>query len=460
MAGDRHRPPPPQVAVVMVPLPAQGHLNQLLHLSRLIAAYSIPVHYVSTAAHLRQAKLRLHGWHPATVHFHDFPIPKFESPIPDPNAAIKFPSHLQPLFRTAASHLRQPLAALVRRLALSSRRVAVIHDSVMSSAVQDVAAVPNAECYTFHPISAFCAFWYFYDSLQKPFPVDNVDAQLVPSLQDCFPSEFLDLVQSEQIHLRSSSGNLFNSCRITEGPFLDLIDKLFEHENQLKCWALGPFNPVVINPPENGSRHACLKWLDGQAPKSVVYVSFGTTVSLPEEQIAAVAAGLEESGLKFVWALRDADRGELEMDCGNGRIKDLKLGFSERGILVRDWAPQLEILRHPAIGGFLSHCGWNSCTESLSAGVAVAAWPMHSDQPRNAVLMTEVLKVGVVARDWAERREIVPAGRVSAALRRLMEDEALRRRAEEVGVSVRDAVLREGGATRREMDAFVTHIRR
>ncbi|KAI7991774.1 Zeatin O-glucosyltransferase [Camellia lanceoleosa] len=85
----------------MVPFPAQGHLNQLLQLSRLLSSSSyhhhIPIHYVGCAAHNRQAKLRVHGWDPISssnnnnIHFHDFPNPHFLSPPPNPNASIKFP---------------------------------------------------------------------------------------------------------------------------------------------------------------------------------------------------------------------------------------------------------------------------------------------------------------------------------------------------------------------------------
>lgn len=43
--------------------------------------------------------------------------------------------------------------------------------------------------------------------------------------------------------------------------------------------------------------------------------------------------------------------------------------------------------------------------ESISLGVPVATWPMHSDQPRNAFLITEVLKIGLVVNDWEHRDE-------------------------------------------------------
>ena len=141
-------------------------------------------------------------------------------------------------------------------------------------------------------------------------------------------------------------------------------------------------------------------------------------------------------------------------------------GFEERtegrGIIVRDWAPQLEILGHSSTGGFMSHCGWNSCIESISMGVPVAAWPMHSDQPRNAILLEKVLKIGLKVRDWSKQNELVTSITVENAVRRLMdsaEGEEMWQTAKLLSKAVKDSVM-EGGVSRLEMDSFIAHIRR
>ncbi|CAA0830380.1 UDP-glycosyltransferase 73B4 [Striga hermonthica] len=128
----------------------------------------------------------------------------------------------------------------------------------------------------------------------------------------------------------------------------------------------------------------------------------------------------------------------------------------------RGWAPQPRILDHEAVGGFVSHCGWNSCVESIVGGVAVAAWPMHADQPANATLVVGVLGMGIVVNEWAGRAELVRAEAVEDAVRRLMgpgEGERVRRRAEDVGKMVR-AATKKGGSSRLEMDSFIAHINR
>ncbi|KAL0334316.1 UNVERIFIED_CONTAM: Zeatin O-glucosyltransferase [Sesamum angustifolium] len=110
----------------------------------------------------------------------------------------------------------------------------------------------------------------------------------------------------------------------------------------------------------------------------------------------------------------------------------------------------------------MSHCGWNSCIESISMGVPIATWPMHSDQPINAVFVTKVLRIGVEVKDWARRDEVVPSSTVENALRRLMasdEGDEMRKRAQELGAAVRNSVM-EGGSSSKEMDSFITHITR
>ncbi|KAK8609177.1 hypothetical protein V6N13_025484 [Hibiscus sabdariffa] len=449
------------VAVVMVPFPAQGHLNQLLHLCRFILSYGIPVHYVGTSTHNRQAKARVQGWDPlavASFHFHDCQVPPFSCPPPNPDATIKFPSHLQPCF-DACWHLRKPVAQLLGTLSSRARKVIIIHDSMMGSVVQDVGSIPNAESYALHTVSAFTLFFFMWESMGKP----QVDAEIpdVPSLEGCFTKDFSDFIAMQHKYLNVNAGSIYNTSKVIEGTYLELLR---EHIRGRQHWALGPLNPLRV-PEKNsssGSRHHCLEWLDKQAINSVLYVSFGTTTTMGDEQIQELAIGLRRSNQKFIWVLRDADRG----DVFNGEVRspEIPKGYDDsakdKGLVVRDWAPQLEILAHAAIGGFVSHCGWNSCMESITMGVPIGAWPMHSDQPRNAVLITKLLKVGITVRDWAHRDDIVTAALVENAVRRLMaskEGDEVRKRAAELGGAVRQSVG-EGEIFSEEWDSFITHI--
>ncbi|KAL8459931.1 hypothetical protein ACS0TY_031729 [Phlomoides rotata] len=455
----------PKIAVVMVPLPAQGHLNQLLNLSRIISAANIPVHYIGGATHVRQAKLRVHGgWDPASnpnIQFHEFSTPPFNNPPPNPHSQTKFPVQLLPSL-SASTRLRHPVFTFVNTISSKYSRVVVIFDSLMSYVVQDIDSVPNVESYCFRSVSAFTVYSIYWDAAGRPDLLGEARIMNeIPSMEGIFPPEFKEFSVLQRGSKKIFSGDLFNSSRAIEGVYLDLLETE-KKSGAEKTWALGPFNPFVFQ--AKNERHKCLEWLDKQEVNSVIFVSFGTTSSLSDEQVQEMAFGLERSGHKFIWVVRDADKGDIF--TGEVRRGELPEGFEERvrerGMVVRDWAPQLEILGHCSTGGFMSHCGWNSTTESISMGVPIAAWPMHSDQPGNAFLVTKVLRIGVEVVDWGRRDGVVMSERVENVVRKLMgteEGEEMRRRAEELGVAVRNSVM-EGGSRSKEMDSFITHITR
>ncbi|XP_047324388.1 zeatin O-xylosyltransferase-like [Impatiens glandulifera] len=446
--------------MLIVPFTAQSHLNQALQLSFLISSnYQIEVHYAASSKHNRQVKHRLTGGEDRSssdllskIHFHDLPMPHFLSPLPNPNSATKYPAHLQPSF-DATLHLRHPVGALLRQLSATARRLVVIHDTLMSFVVQDVADIPNAESYNFRCVSAFstCCMKSLYKG------------ESIPPLEECFVTDEilkLSAVQSEFIKIKQ--GDILNTSRQMESSYLDLVAKNEPNVNN-KQWAIAPLiNHVRTINPTGGNE--CLLWLEKQPPKSVMYVSFGSTISMTDEQIEALALGLKESKQRFLWVLRDADKA----DIFTGEVRNLKLpnGFEESvketGLVVRDWAPQMEILGHRSVGGFMSHCGWNSCLESLSLGVPIAAWPMHSDQPYNALFISDILKVGIEVREWADKSEVVSSCTIKRAVEVLMdskEGEEIRKRAEELGGVLRDAT-EEGGVSKLEMDSFIAHITR
>lgn len=343
----------------------------------------------------------------------------------------------------------------------------VINDSGMSWVVQDAVSIPNTECYCFHTISVFTALSFACETTKKllPSPVAEIIAELPPR-ENTFDSETIEYIKMQRESRNFYSVGLHNSCKEIEGVFIDLL----EEQRENKQWPTGPLNPVKISKKKSSEQtHECFSWLDKQDLNSVIYVSFGSTTTLSKEQINELAFGLEQSEQKFIWVLRGADKkgGDNIENVERGSNFDLPEGFEERikdkgvGFIEKNWAPQLEILAHGSTGGFMSHCGWNSCIESISMGVPMAAWPIHSDQPRNTVLITKVLKIGIIVRDWENRDELVSAAKIENAVRNLMgsaEGEELRRRVTELSSAVKKSVM--NGASRKEMDSFVAHITR
>lgn len=475
------------VIVIMVPFSLQSHMNQLLQLSCLISSYNVPVHYLGSTFCNSQVRNRVHGGsnpvdqYLSKIHFHDFPIPPYvyeDEDGSDSNSSDNF----LPCFHVT-EHLRQPFFALLQQLSSKARRVVIIHDVLTSSAVQDARSVANAESYTFNCASAFNIFSHYWEEMGKPsqiggheisIPINNL---YLPSVLEGLTPESIRKMDHEYQFLGSRSGELYNTSRSIEGNFLGLLSKLTEttisNEKKINIWAMGPLNPVTISSKvsSTGRRDKCLEWLDNQKPNSVMYICFGTTISMTNDQIEQVAVGLEQSGTKFIWVFRDADKGD---HCTRARAccrsPSLPQGFEERvegegmGMVVRGWAPQPQILGHPSTGGFMSHCGWNSCMESIGMGVPIAAWPMHSDQPRNAILITLLLKVGVSVGDWDQiaKKQLVSSSMISKSVRTLMasdEGDEMRKRAADLGAALRTSTG-EGGVSRMEWDSFVKHILR
>ncbi|KAM0911129.1 hypothetical protein ACQ4PT_013717 [Festuca glaucescens] len=192
---------------------------------------------------------------------------------------------------------------------------------------------------------------------------------------------------------------------------------------------------------------------------SVVYVSFGSGGALSVEQTAELAAGLAASGHRFLWVVRMPSLDGRSQPFGAGGDDDdplawLPEGFQQRiegrGLAVAAWAPQVRVLSHRATAGFVSRCGWNSTLEDAVAGVPMVAWPLHTEQSMNALLLEESL--GVALRPRArEDGGVVAREEVTAAVKELMEGEngrAVRRRAEELQQAAARALSPEGSLCR------------
>lgn len=182
-----------------------------------------------------------------------------------------------------------------------------------------------------------------------------------------------------------------------------------------------------------------------------------------------IALGLERSGQRFIWLLRHADASDYSEGGEFCKTPQLPQGFEERiegrGTIIRDdWVPQLKILGHPLTGGFLSHCGWNSCIESISMSLPIAAWPMHTEQPLNAILLIErVLRIGVLVRECTiQIGEIVISEAIENAVKTLMaspEGHEMRQRAEKLGTAVQKSVKKDGDVVA-EIASIIAYISR
>ncbi|KAI7740169.1 hypothetical protein M8C21_020601 [Ambrosia artemisiifolia] len=200
-----------------------------------------------------------------------------------------------------------------------------------------------------------------------------------------------------------------NFCVLME-TFEELEGSLIQYMCQIcPIRAVGPlFKNPLLESSTNMSGDLikaddCLDWLDSKQPSSVVYVSFGSVVSLSQDQVNELAYGVLNSGLSFLWVARMGA-------TSTGVSGELPKGFveeaGERGMVVQ-WSPQARVLTHPAVSCFVTHCGWNSTMEALSSGVPVVAFPHWGDQVTNAKYLVDEWKVGIrMGRGEAEDRVI------------------------------------------------------
>ncbi|KAK2435877.1 UDP-Glycosyltransferase superfamily protein [Trifolium repens] len=186
------------------------------------------------------------------------------------------------------------------------------------------------------------------------------------------------------------------------------------------------------SPHEN---HNCISWLNNKERKSVLYVSLGSIASWEEKELTEVACGLANSKQNFLWVIRPETVKDVSAWL-ESLSEDVKVGIAERGYVVK-WAPQSEVLAHEAVGGFWSHCGWNSTLESLCEGVPIICQPSFGDQRVNTRLLSHVWKVGL---EWCN---VIERDEIERVVRRLMvnqEGEEMRQRATELKHEIKMAV--------------------
>ena len=272
--------------------------------------------------------------------------------------------------------------------------------------------------------------------------------------------EFADLMNEAYESESRSYGTLCNSFHELEGDY----EHLYRSTKGIKCWSVGPVsawahkgNEEKINKGQKedlAQDSEWLHWLNNKEKKSVLYVSFGSLTRLPQAQIVEIAHGLENSGCSFIWVARKKDKN----DKGQIFLQEFeeKMKKSKRGFIIWNWAPQVMILNHPAVGGIVTHCGWNSILESVSAGLPMITWPMFAEQFYNEKLLVDVLKIGVSVgakenKFWTSLGEDAMVGReeIAKAVVELMGKEEsieMRRRARELGDASKKTT-EEGGSS-------------
>ncbi|XP_024521123.1 UDP-glycosyltransferase 86A2 [Selaginella moellendorffii] len=413
--------------VVLVPYPAQGHIPPMIHLARKLAANEIIVTLVNVdSVH----KMLLKQW--------SCP-PGSDIRLEQVECGLKLPAGVdasclenpEALF-DAVDSLKAPVEELVREL--TPTPCCIIADFFLGWPLE-LARTLGTGCAIYWPGNAAWSSLHHHMKLLeahgdlfcqgKPkflsVVVNQVceihagereEDRIITYIPGVPGLEYGDLPEYFKRKLGTPSRRLlfdYDQDRMKHCEWI-LVNSMAELEPETfhamqaalpasKFAAIGPLFPVShhespaalkgvsLRDEEDG----CLKWLDTRAESSVLYVSFGSISVLSEDTFQEIAAGLEASEQAFLWVNRE------DLVKRSATHDEFYAGFLERtreqGMVV-SWAPQVRVLAHSSIGGFLSHCGWNSTLESICYGVPLLGWPCHSEQRTNAKLVEEDWRVG------------------------------------------------------------------
>ncbi|KAL4022579.1 hypothetical protein IC575_016317 [Cucumis melo] len=250
---------------------------------------------------------------------------------------------------------------------------------------------------------------------------------------------------------------------IIVNTFAELEPYAFSSSSEDGIPPIYPVGPVldlesVNRPTPNENQSSEIRvWLDNQPPSSVVFLCFGSRGCFSQPQVVEIANGLESSGVRFLWSLRRPPPPHKKFESPSDYADPddvLPKGFQERVKgkgKVCGWVRQVDVLAHKAIGGFVSHCGWNSVLESIWHAVPLVTWPQYAEQQLNAFKLVRELGIAVeLTMDYhRETESLVTADQIERAVHRLMDgDEAgeVRKRMEEISKKSREALVPGGSS--------------
>ncbi|KAF8017352.1 hypothetical protein BT93_H2520 [Corymbia citriodora subsp. variegata] len=195
----------------------------------------------------------------------------------------------------------------------------------------------------------------------------------------------------------------------------------------------------------------CLKWLDQQPHKSVVYVAFGSFTVFDQIQFQELALGLELCNRPFLWVVRP----DITEEKDDAYPKGFEERISGRGKLV-GWAPQQKVLAHPAIACFVSHCGWNSTMEGASNGIPFLCWPYFADQFLNESYICDLWRVGL--RFDRHESGIIRREEIKRKVDQLLDDHNFGKRASDIKEKLANGI-EEGGESDKNFSNFVQWLK-
>ncbi|KAA8545846.1 hypothetical protein F0562_020703 [Nyssa sinensis] len=470
-----------QLHVLFFPFMAHGHMIPTLDMAKLFALRGVKPTIITTALNAPIFTKTIDRIKNLGIEISLIVIrfPALEAGLPEgcENADQVHSEEMISKFFKATGMLQEQLEHVLRE----TRPDCLVADMFFPWAT-DVAAKFNIPRLIFHGTSFFalCAS----ETIRLYEPQKSVSSDSEHFILPRFPHEIkltrMQLAGHDREHGDTYLSKVFIQVKESEltsygvivNSFYELEPAYADHYRMVlgrKAWHIGPLSLCNREVEDKGQRgkeaaidkHDCLTWLDSKKPDSVLYVCFGSMPNFTDAQLYEIAKGLEASGQQFIWVVRRGEKEEEENE------KWQPEGFEERmkgkGLIIRGWAPQVLVLDHEAVGGFVTHCGWNSVLEGVSAGLPMVTWPLFAEQFYNEKLVTEILKIGlsIGAHEWTRKAtDGIEREAIEKAAKQIMvgeEAEEMRSRARAFKDTARKAV-EEGGSSYTDLNTLIEEL--
>ncbi|MED6185519.1 hypothetical protein PIB30_057897 [Stylosanthes scabra] len=450
--------------VLMVSLPLQGHINPMLKLAKRLISKGVHVTIATTEDRL----FRKHNSDASSeirLEFFSDGL-SFDFERNDPNSLIN----------SVETKGRRNLSTLVTNLTKAQDYSCVITNPFFPWAI-DIAAEHGIPCaLLWIQASAVFSIYYRYFKSTDVFPNledPNEKVNLIPGLPTLHVRDLPSfMLPSSPEHFTRLLKHLYKSLDKVQWVF---GTSFFEAEEEIvkSMVSLTPFYPIgpLVSPfllgetETNGvsvdmweAEDSCIEWLNNKPPSSVIYVSFGSLIVLSNEKIKNIATALKNSNKPFLWVLNPgAERSNNKEDGADELVCEI-LKETKGKCLVVKWCNQERVLLNPSVACFVSHCGWNSTLEALVTGVPIIGCPDWTDQPTNAILISDVFKNGVQAKSGEDG--VISAQELERCIWEVMEGpnaEELKNRAMEMKDLGRKA-LQKGGSSDKHISQFINDM--
>uniref|UniRef100_A0A2N9EFL6 Glycosyltransferase n=1 Tax=Fagus sylvatica TaxID=28930 RepID=A0A2N9EFL6_FAGSY len=449
---------------VLLSSPGTGHLIPVLELgNRLVTHHNFTVTIFVVSSHMSPAESQVlqSSLTPKLCDIIELP-PVDISGLVEPNAAVV--TLLAVMMREVRSSLRSAISAMKQRPTVL---IVDLFGTESLSIGDEFDMLKYLYCASNAWFLALTIYVPFLDKLVVGEYVHQKEPLKIPGCNPIQPDDVVDpmLDRTNQQYFEylrigteavMSDGILVNTWEDLQPTIITALrDKnLLGGIVKVPVHCIGP----ITRPVSNAKSTDLFDWLDKQPSESVIYVSFGSGGALSYEQMTEVAWGLELSQQRFVWVVRPptveaADAAFFTAGKGgDDPLSYLPDGFLTRtqslGFVVPLWAPQVDVLNHVSVGGFLSHCGWSSTLESITNGVPMIAWPLYAEQKMNATLLTEEIGVAIRSKVLPSKK-VVKREEIETMVRKIIEDKngnGIRAKVKELKYSAEKA-LSNGGSS-------------